>query len=754
MAADYWRSSQCNNWAFTHEQLALARLEDARFASALELGAIGIWIGNTISNLCKRLVLRQRVTATATVFARRFYAKNAYCATEPCLVCAGCVYVAAKVEEMPIHIKQVVTEAMRMFAEMSAGKFAFPSDRAILAEMEFYLIEDLEFDLIIHHPYRALVSIYDAVGKDSKKSQHGHSGGSGGGGGAGGVGGLDSADSPASSDVFHLAGVTAGEEMGSVPPGATVGPGATVRGGHSVGGIEGLGVRGSMIGPAEWAARTVAADAVAMALQQQIKPDEVGKVPYKLDIFDERVFEMAWPILNDVYRTEIPLLYPPYLIALGAICLALVVQEDAFQKLQTGQISIDLVATAASTTPRDAVFALSSAPISVERVQKFERQGREIVEEAEVRRAAEAQKVLLHQQQTSQPGGKKHTDGGNKVAAAAAHHSPSLEMNRRTGLSTGSVTGGAAAASPMMSRGGPNTSSTGVHRPATTAANRPGFSPVPPHAHGHGIHAHPHMQSPVAELFPSATPGGPALVSAGTGPGTGTARRSGGGGLHPHSSLPPRPGHLPPRPSTTQQPPSGSGSTSNAGASQGLPSSMSVLHSRAQPVSSSSSSSAAAAPQGDHHFQHGAGARTPGMVDSPAGLMTPPALPPHHHNHHLHGRYANPASTTAPSNPNTSSLPLAPRPNPLGPPTDPPPHPLVLFLSSLNLSLPHLASVLQEMVSAYELWHACRALVDDGRGMLGLLEGMREKRAAAAAAGGGEMGGGSMGGGVKRAREG
>lgn len=68
-----------------------------------------------ISKLGKQLSLRQRVIATATIFFRRFYLKNAYCETDPFIVIAACCYVAAKCEESPVHIKSVVTEARLLF---------------------------------------------------------------------------------------------------------------------------------------------------------------------------------------------------------------------------------------------------------------------------------------------------------------------------------------------------------------------------------------------------------------------------------------------------------------------------------------------------------------------------------------------------------------------------------------------------------------------------------------------------------------
>lgn len=71
-----------------------------------------------IAKLGKKLSLRQRAIATATVFFRRFYLKNLYCETDPFIVIAACCYVAAKAEESPVHIKTVVSEARALFNRM------------------------------------------------------------------------------------------------------------------------------------------------------------------------------------------------------------------------------------------------------------------------------------------------------------------------------------------------------------------------------------------------------------------------------------------------------------------------------------------------------------------------------------------------------------------------------------------------------------------------------------------------------------
>ena len=72
-----------------------------------------------ITKLGKKLNFRQRVIATAIVFFRRFYIKNAYCKTDPFIVIAACCYVAGKAEESPVHIKNVVAEARLFFSRAS-----------------------------------------------------------------------------------------------------------------------------------------------------------------------------------------------------------------------------------------------------------------------------------------------------------------------------------------------------------------------------------------------------------------------------------------------------------------------------------------------------------------------------------------------------------------------------------------------------------------------------------------------------------
>jgi cyclin C len=123
--------------------LADARRDDLKYASAHDLGWVLIWSANgattvtlpqdavrsvhaVMTKIAKRLGLRQQITATAIVYLRRFFLKNAYCGAisklisrissestaeiDIATVMGACIYVATKVEELPIHIKTIVQE--------------------------------------------------------------------------------------------------------------------------------------------------------------------------------------------------------------------------------------------------------------------------------------------------------------------------------------------------------------------------------------------------------------------------------------------------------------------------------------------------------------------------------------------------------------------------------------------------------------------------------------------------------------------
>jgi cyclin C len=79
------------------------------------------------------------------------------------MVATACLYVASKVEETPLHVRSVIVEAARAWTEY--GHTSFPTSGTGLAEMEFYLLRDLDYHLVLHHPYRPMMAIVGAAGK-------------------------------------------------------------------------------------------------------------------------------------------------------------------------------------------------------------------------------------------------------------------------------------------------------------------------------------------------------------------------------------------------------------------------------------------------------------------------------------------------------------------------------------------------------------------------------------------------------------
>lgn len=155
MTANYWESSQALKWKLTQEELEENRKEDLKYISEREYWHLNYYCCNIAYKIGRNLQLRQRIIATALTYFKRFYSKNSFRGSEPLLVLTTCIYVATKIEEYPLHIKNVVDEAKNVVADSRLFKF----DCANVAEFEFYLMEEMDFYLIVHHSYRTLIKL-------------------------------------------------------------------------------------------------------------------------------------------------------------------------------------------------------------------------------------------------------------------------------------------------------------------------------------------------------------------------------------------------------------------------------------------------------------------------------------------------------------------------------------------------------------------------------------------------------------------
>ncbi|EJT99205.1 C/H/G cyclin [Dacryopinax primogenitus] len=177
MTSNFWASSHYNHWIIDRISLGQSREDDLKYATAEELAVISIFFANMIARLGKRLGIRAQVVATAIVYFKRYYLKNNFCETDPYVVVPTCLYVATKIEEVPLHFKPIATETKNMYQQDYGLQITMPDPQSI-AEMEFYLLEDLDFHLIMHHPYRTLMQLCgeSSASRSGGESEEGEAG--------------------------------------------------------------------------------------------------------------------------------------------------------------------------------------------------------------------------------------------------------------------------------------------------------------------------------------------------------------------------------------------------------------------------------------------------------------------------------------------------------------------------------------------------------------------------------------------------
>ncbi|KAI8927977.1 cyclin-like protein [Entophlyctis helioformis] len=159
MSANLWDSTQACQWLLDRQTLAALRTRDLERFSHDEFVLLTLHYANIIQRVCRRLQVRQHVVGTALLYWRRFFTKNALMDIDPYLVAGTAVYVACKIEECPHHIKNVVNEMRNCL-----GAEAFPYEAASIADFEYYLLEELEFSLVVFHPYRSIQQFLARLG--------------------------------------------------------------------------------------------------------------------------------------------------------------------------------------------------------------------------------------------------------------------------------------------------------------------------------------------------------------------------------------------------------------------------------------------------------------------------------------------------------------------------------------------------------------------------------------------------------------
>ncbi|EKX43736.1 hypothetical protein GUITHDRAFT_110191 [Guillardia theta CCMP2712] len=159
MAANFWLSSHCTEWLKNakdedNNPEVRQRKEKNReiMLSDEEIKKLRIHMSTFISQLGRNLhvKVRQRVISTATVYLARFYYHNSYKDFHPHLIAATALYLASKVEESPVsHIVSALKELHQT---------KWPKEESYdirdIVDAEYFLMEELRFNLIVFHPYR------------------------------------------------------------------------------------------------------------------------------------------------------------------------------------------------------------------------------------------------------------------------------------------------------------------------------------------------------------------------------------------------------------------------------------------------------------------------------------------------------------------------------------------------------------------------------------------------------------------------
>lgn len=123
-----------------------------------------------IQDCGKALRLPQLSIATALAFYHKFYRVNSYKDYDRFNIAATCLFLASKVEESPKKLKDVVLETMRAEKKAAGEKLNEADSKELLERKdkvlvtERILLQTLNFNLSLEHPYKPLLAYVRATG--------------------------------------------------------------------------------------------------------------------------------------------------------------------------------------------------------------------------------------------------------------------------------------------------------------------------------------------------------------------------------------------------------------------------------------------------------------------------------------------------------------------------------------------------------------------------------------------------------------
>ena len=140
-------------WRRKSKQLSLQRICAFLLSVSVSSAVIQLTCHAVQHRIGKRLALKQRVLATATVFLKRCCAR--FRTHDPRLIAVTTLFVACKAEDC-VCSARAVDNAARQLAAESATPQLWPYSPEWICRTEYLVLECLEFNLIVQHPYRVV----------------------------------------------------------------------------------------------------------------------------------------------------------------------------------------------------------------------------------------------------------------------------------------------------------------------------------------------------------------------------------------------------------------------------------------------------------------------------------------------------------------------------------------------------------------------------------------------------------------------
>ncbi|CAI9737008.1 Hypothetical predicted protein [Octopus vulgaris] len=169
MAGNFWQSSHYQQWLLDRQDILRERQADLKVLSEDEYQKIMVFYSNFIQALGEQLKMRQQVIASATVYFKRFYARNSLRSIDPWLMAPTCIFLASKVEEFGvISNNKLMTTCQNVVKTKFSHAYTqeYPYRINSVLECEFYLLEMMDCCLVLYHPYRPLIQYCADLGQD------------------------------------------------------------------------------------------------------------------------------------------------------------------------------------------------------------------------------------------------------------------------------------------------------------------------------------------------------------------------------------------------------------------------------------------------------------------------------------------------------------------------------------------------------------------------------------------------------------